>query len=616
MRSLSIKKWLAVFLTAVVLFACCAAVFNVLTDPFGVFGDRLMDWYAYDMTMNPRVAKIAYLDRNFEKYDSYVIGSSKCSSLSPEKLNIYMDASFYNMTWYGGDLTDELALTRYIVDNYRIKNIVLAVDPQDAELFDTEDDPIKGNMHCKVDGSFAPAFYAKYLFANPGYGLGKLRAYASRGILVTADAVYKAENGAYNKEVRDSTRIGELAEYLAFEDNYYEQAPSSMPHLDGALDAIAQIARICHDSGVRLTVVGVPLYTGDLARYDREKMEDFWRGVAEITPFYDFWGANCVTGDIRYFYDVDHFRNCVGDMALAYIFKDPAVWMPEDFGNLTTPENVEARMARTYAALEEPPQDNTAPLPILMYHSFTTTRDGSDAVTQEEFSSHLAALRDAGFTAITYDDLFDYVYSGGTLPERPVLITIDDGYQNNLDIAAPLLKQYGMSAAISVIGVSVGKDTYKETGVPMTPHFTLEDAAPWVEKGVLEIKSHSYDMHQVPERDGEDCRKGVLRLEGESESDYVAALTADFERSSEQITAALPVESDVFTYPNGLYDRLSEVVLQGLGVRATVTTDYGVNVVVRGIPQTLFALKRVSVDPGLDGAALLERLEGLLSALQ
>ena len=610
---MSVRKWLAVFAVAVLLCACCAAAFNVLTDPFGVFGDRLMDWYAYDMTMNPRVAKIGYLDKNYEKYDSYVIGSSKCSSLSPEKLNEYMDASFYNMTWYGGDLTDELALARYIVENYRVKNIVLAVDPQDAELFDTESDPMKGNMHCKVDGSFAPAFYAKYLFANPEYGFEKLRAYAARGLLVTPDAVYKPENGAYNKSVRDSTRIGALGEYLAFENNYYAQAPSSMPHLDGALDAIARIVEICRDNGVELTVVGVPLYTGDLARYDREKMEEFWRGVAEITPFYDFWGANSVTGDIRYFYDVEHFRNCVGDMVLGYIFSDPTVWMPEDFGSFTTPENVEARMARTYAALEEPAESNAAAVPILMYHSFTDTRDDSNQVTGEELVSHLTALRDAGFTAITYDDLFDYVYSGGELPERPVLITFDDGYKDNLDIAAPILERYGMSAAISVIGVSVGKDTYKETGVPMTPHFALEDAAPWVEKGVLEIKSHSYDMHQVPERDGADCRQGVLRMDGESESDYVAALTADFQRSSEQITAALPVKSDVFTYPNGLYDRLSEVTLQGMGVRATVTTDYGVNMVLRGIPQTLFALKRVGVDPGLSGAELLERLETLLA---
>lgn len=610
MRSLSVRKWLCLFFAAVLLFAAVMAGFNILTDPFGVFGDPVLDWYEYDMTMNPRVAKIAYLDRHYEDYDSYIIGSSKCSSLSPEKLGEYTGGRYYNMTWYGGDLVDERALVRYIIEHYRVRRIVLAVDPQDTELFDTEADSMKGNMHCKVDGSGKLAFYAKYIFANPGYGLEKLSAMTRRGYLTNADSVYIARTGAYNKQLRDASRIGALDEYLAFENNYYEQAPSSMPHLDGALEAVADIVGLCRENGVELTVVGVPLYAGDLERYDRERMEEFWRGVAEITPFYDFWDFNCVTEDIRYFYDVDHFRNCVGDMALAYIFNDPGVWIPEGFGHLTTPDNVDARVAQVYADREAAPESCKTALPILMYHSFG---EGGNNVPAAELESHLAALRDAGYSAVTYDDLFAYVSLGIELPEKPVLISIDDGYKNNLDIAAPLLEKYGMCATVSVIGVSVGKDTYKDTGVAMTPHFTLEEAAPWIGRGVLDIKSHSYDMHQVPERDGEDCRQGVLRMKGESESDYVATLTEDFRRSSEQLEAVPGLRSDVFTYPNGLYDTLSEVVLQGLGARATVTTDYGVNIILKGIPQSLYALKRISVDQGLGGAELLSRLDALMS---
>ena len=603
-----VKKWLAVFFSAVVLFTAVLVVFNVLTDPFGVFGDPVMDWYEYDMTMNPRIAKITYLDKNSGKYDSYIIGSSKCSSLSPEKLGAYTGGRYYNMTWYGGDLVDERALARYLIETCDVRRIVLAVDPQDTELFDTEADPVKGNMHWRVDGSSPLSFYAKYLFSNPGYGLEKLAASGRRGYLTNADSVYIAETGVYNKQLRDGSRIGAMDEYLAFENNYYEQPPCSMPCLEGALEAVADIADMCRENGVELTVIGVPLYAGDLARYDQAKMEEFRRGLAQIAPYYDFWDFNCVTRDLRYFYDVDHFRNCVGDMVLAYIYGDPEVWMPAGFGHLTTRENVEARVAQVRAGEDAPSESHTAVLPILMYHSFD---EGTGAVTAAEFESQLSALRDVGYTAVTYDDLFAYVAHGTELPAKPVLITFDDGYRNNLDVAAPLLEEYGMSAAISVIGVSVGKDTYKDTGEAMTPHFSLEQALPWVERGILDIKSHSYDMHQVPERDGEDCRRGVLRMEGESEEDYVSALTEDLLRSRAQLEAVPGLSADVFTYPNGLYDTLSEAVLRGLGVRATVTTDYGVNVLVKGVPQSLFALKRVSVDPGMDGAALLARLDGL-----
>ena len=167
--------------------------YNVILDPFGVFGDPVLDWYEYDMTMNPRVAKIAYLDRNHENYDSYIIGSSKASSISVSELNEYMDASFYNMTWYGGDLADEAAAVRYIVENYTVKNLVLAVDPENAALYDTETDPIKGNMHCRADRSSTLRFYGKYLLANPQYGLDKLAAYWRRGYLMQPEAVYIAE---------------------------------------------------------------------------------------------------------------------------------------------------------------------------------------------------------------------------------------------------------------------------------------------------------------------------------------------------------------------------------------------------------------------------------------
>ena len=101
---MSVKKWLLGFLAAllggVVLLAAC----NVIVDPFGVFGDRFFQWYAYDMTQNPRVAKIAYLDQHYQDYNAYVIGSSKASSLSVEALNAYTGDRSYNMTWYAGAL--------------------------------------------------------------------------------------------------------------------------------------------------------------------------------------------------------------------------------------------------------------------------------------------------------------------------------------------------------------------------------------------------------------------------------------------------------------------------------------------------------------------------------
>ena len=63
------KKWLAAFFAFLALFCALIVAFNIAVDPFGVFGDKLFDYYSYNMTQNPRVAKIEYLDDNYEKYD-------------------------------------------------------------------------------------------------------------------------------------------------------------------------------------------------------------------------------------------------------------------------------------------------------------------------------------------------------------------------------------------------------------------------------------------------------------------------------------------------------------------------------------------------------------------
>ena len=58
---MSSKKWVLVFLVTVFVLAALLAGLNLAADPFGAFGDRLLHWFSYDETNNPRVAKLSYL---------------------------------------------------------------------------------------------------------------------------------------------------------------------------------------------------------------------------------------------------------------------------------------------------------------------------------------------------------------------------------------------------------------------------------------------------------------------------------------------------------------------------------------------------------------------------
>lgn len=269
-------------------------------------------------------------------------------------------------------------------------------------------------------------------------------------------------------------------------------------------------------------------------------------------------------------------------------------------------------------AVPRTPAAQTADVAILMYHAFTEDEAdaGSLCTPASEFARQLSALRDAGYTSVGYADLIEFVNGKGKLPEKPLLISIDDGYQNNLDLAAPLLEKYGFCANIAVIGVSIGRTTYKDTDIPITPHFSLEDARPWVARGVLTVTTHSYDMHQVTAVDGAGCRRGVLQMPGEAESDYIAALTQDYTRAQEQLAGLPGTPLPVFTYPFGAYSELSERVLQELGVQVTVTIANGANRLVKGEPETLRLLHRIHVWRGTKPDMLLSRIDGALQALR
>jgi peptidoglycan/xylan/chitin deacetylase (PgdA/CDA1 family) len=72
-------------------------------------------------------------------------------------------------------------------------------------------------------------------------------------------------------------------------------------------------------------------------------------------------------------------------------------------------------------------------------------------VTPDIFAAQLNLLREAGFTTITLSDLYQYLAVGRNLPERPIILTFDDGYIDNYTNAFPLLKQYGMTGTFFVL---------------------------------------------------------------------------------------------------------------------------------------------------------------------
>ena len=103
-KKLSSGKWLLLFFGTVLLLALLIAAFNWLTDPFGAFGDPLLKWWSYDMTMNPRVAKVSYLEKHAGEFDGFILGASSSSSIPTAALEQALGGRFYNLFMYGGNM--------------------------------------------------------------------------------------------------------------------------------------------------------------------------------------------------------------------------------------------------------------------------------------------------------------------------------------------------------------------------------------------------------------------------------------------------------------------------------------------------------------------------------
>lgn len=594
------KKWLGLFVAALALTGAIWAGFNVVTDPYGVFGDRFFDFYSYDMTRNPRVAKIAWLDEHHADYDSYIIGCSGSSSIPTEALNEALDAKFYNMIMYGADLLDLEQTARYLADNYEVKNLVVSLYVDNGISYNEGEGDVNNRLHAKVSGRSMLQFYLQYLFLNPSYGIDKIQSYLADTDMPQVFDVFDVETGAYDKRLRDVEPIHDLdsfvslPEYAVFTD--YPEGHFDMGQIENCVKSLTAIRDLCEQNGINLIVVNNPVYRAYMDYFSTEDLTRFAEAIASVTPFWDF-SHTSVSYEPRYWYDKTHFRNSVGDMMVAVMTGDDTAYVPEGFGRYVTPENASDSGYYTQDLLVD--EDSyAAEVPILMYHHLSDDGDGDVNIRVDNFRAHMQALKDAGYQTVSPEELYAYVNEGAPLPEKPILITFDDGYESNYELAYPILRELDMKATIFAIGVSVGKDTYKDTDNAMTPHFGWDAAREMVESGLISVQTHTYDFHQWGpyEPEGSAVRSNVLPLEGESEQDYIDAFLADLTQARQELEAQTGEACFALAYPEGQSTKLSWMVAAKAGIEVTFSTQPAVSTVVKGLPQSLLCLQRFGVD--------------------
>lgn len=202
--------------------------------------------------------------------------------------------------------------------------------------------------------------------------------------------------------------------------------------------------------------------------------------------------------------------------------------------------------------LDNPVTDNPAPtigtgsttpthfVPILMYHYVRANVNPSDtlgvqlSVAPTTLRTQLQTLKNAGYETISLNDLAAHSYK-----PKSLIITFDDGYEDQYTDALPILKSLGMTATFFIIHDFVGRDGY------MT------------KTQITQLKSEG------------------MELGGHSMSHKNLA-TMEYVQQVRDISGSLQGYDNVFCYPSGKYSPVTLDIVSGLGVKAAVTTIYGI----------------------------------------
>ncbi|WP_162921742.1 polysaccharide deacetylase family protein [Listeria costaricensis] len=207
---------------------------------------------------------------------------------------------------------------------------------------------------------------------------------------------------------------------------------------------------------------------------------------------------------------------------------------------------------------------DTLAIPVLMYHSINENVKNNLIISPNEFEEQMKWLKDNGYHPLYLRELGDMLETGKNVPDKPVVITFDDGYQDNYTNAYPILKKYALPANIFVITSKIGADN----------HFD-EQAMKEMSANGIEMESHTVnhpELNQLP---------------------YEAQLR-ELTDSKKRIEAITGQEVNSICYPVGRYNEDTEKAAQEAGYRM----GFAIENSTANKNQGMYRLKRLRVSPG------------------
>ncbi len=249
-------------------------------------------------------------------------------------------------------------------------------------------------------------------------------------------------------------------------------------------------------------------------------------------------------------------------------------------------------------------KENDIFVPAVMYHSLLKDPDraGDYVVSPAVFEADMRYLAEKGYETVFSSDLIDFVEKGVPLPEKPVLVTFDDGYLNVMTYAYPYMKENGLKGVMNVVGTYTDLSTEQDEHNPAYSSLTWQEIAELSQSGVFEIGNHTYNMHSMT------SRKGCKKMYGESYEEYRKSMFDDIAMLQGLLSDKSGVTPVTFAYPFGFISEDSVGILQDMGFKALLTCNEKPNYISRGDTECLLSINRYNRPAGISTEDFMEKL--------
>ena len=226
-------------------------------------------------------------------------------------------------------------------------------------------------------------------------------------------------------------------------------------------------------------------------------------------------------------------------------------------------------------------------LTTVMYHNILNSKTGTYIISETQLDNDLYCYKKLGYNFVSPSEVISYAEGKTKLPQKPLLITFDDGHYNNLYYGLPLLIKHNAKACFNIIGkFSETSSTNGDDSNPNYSHLTWAQIRTLSKSNLVEIGSHTYNMHNYSPR------FGVGQIHGESDIDYRNALKKDIAQITNKLYDCTGKRPVTFAYPFGKYSDIAKEELLKSGYKMMLTCNEGISKIYFGDPKSIYYIKR------------------------